>query len=43
MVHGDDSGLKLPPKVAPIQVIIVPVWPKKEGYRGKVKGKTRRA
>lgn len=30
MVHGDDSGLKLPPKVAPIQVIIVPVWPKEE-------------
>jgi len=30
MVHGDDSGLKLPPKVAPIQVIIVPVWPKDE-------------
>lgn len=25
MVHGDDSGLILPPKVAPIQVIIVPI------------------
>ncbi|HKG26484.1 MAG TPA: proline--tRNA ligase, partial [Thermomicrobiales bacterium] len=26
MVHGDDAGLKLPPVVAPIQVIIVPIW-----------------
>jgi prolyl-tRNA synthetase len=25
MVHGDDSGLILPPRVAPIQVIIVPI------------------
>ena len=25
MVHGDDSGLKFPPRVAPIQVIIVPI------------------
>lgn len=28
MVHGDDSGLKLPPRVAPIQVVIVPIWRK---------------
>jgi prolyl-tRNA synthetase len=28
MVHGDDSGLKLPPRVAPIQVIVVPIWRK---------------
>jgi prolyl-tRNA synthetase len=28
MVHGDDSGLKLPPKVAPVQVMIVPIWRK---------------
>ncbi len=28
MVHGDDAGLKLPPKVAPVQVIIVPIWRK---------------
>ena len=26
MVHSDDNGLVLPPKIAPIQVIIVPVW-----------------
>lgn len=25
MVHGDDKGLVLPPRVAPIQVVIVPV------------------
>lgn len=26
MVHGDDQGLVLPPKVAPIQVVIVPIY-----------------
>ncbi len=31
MVHGDDSGLVLPPKVAPVQVVIVPIQQKKEG------------
>ena len=25
MVHGDDKGLVLPPKVAPVQVVIVPI------------------
>ena len=25
MAHGDDKGLKLPPKLAPIQVVIVPI------------------
>lgn len=25
MVHGDERGLKLPPKVAPVQIIIVPI------------------
>ena len=25
MVHGDDSGLVLPPKVAPIQAVIIPI------------------
>ena len=28
MVHGDDSGLRMPPRVAPIQAIIVPIWRK---------------
>ena len=27
MVHGDDRGLVLPPKVAPLQVVIVPIGP----------------
>ena len=31
MVHGDDSGLVLPPKVAPTQIMIVPIMQKKEG------------
>lgn len=31
MVHGDNSGLVLPPKVAPVQVVIVPIQQKKEG------------
>ena len=26
MVHGDDNGLVLPPRVAPIQAVIVPIW-----------------
>ena len=26
MVHGDDNGLVLPPRVAPIQVIIIPIY-----------------
>jgi prolyl-tRNA synthetase len=25
MVHGDDAGLKIPPRVAPVQVVIVPI------------------
>ncbi len=31
MVHGDNSGLVLPPRIAPTQVIIVPIMQKKEG------------
>lgn len=30
MVHGDDKGLILPPKVAPVQVIIVPIHKDKD-------------
>jgi len=29
MVHGDDTGLVLPPKIAPLQVVIVPIVSKK--------------
>ncbi len=35
MVHGDDFGLVLPPKVAPTQVMIVPIQQKKEGVLDK--------
>lgn len=31
MVHGDNNGLVLPPRVAPIQVMIVPIQQQKEG------------
>ncbi|MBR6512972.1 MAG: proline--tRNA ligase, partial [Clostridia bacterium] len=31
MTHGDDNGLVLPPDVAPIQVVIIPVAQHKEG------------
>lgn len=31
MVHSDDSGLVLPPKIAPTQVMIIPVAQHKEG------------
>jgi prolyl-tRNA synthetase, family I len=31
MVHGDDNGLVLPPRVAPTQVMIVPIQQKKAG------------
>ncbi len=30
MAHGDDKGLKLPPNLAPIQVVVVPIIPSKE-------------
>ena len=31
MVHGDNSGLVLPPRVAPTQLMIIPIQMKKEG------------
>ena len=31
MVHGDDAGLKLPPRIAPIQAVIIPIAMHKEG------------
>ena len=35
MVHGDDHGLKLPPKLAPIQAVIVPIF-KNDDEKAKV-------
>ena len=31
MVHGDDDGLVLPPRIAPVQVMVVPIAQHKEG------------
>ena len=35
MTHGDDNGLVLPPAVAPVQVVIVPIAQHKEGVLDK--------
>ncbi|HHX60499.1 MAG TPA: proline--tRNA ligase [Epulopiscium sp.] len=35
MVHGDNSGLVLPPAIAPIQVMIIPIAQQKEGVLDK--------
>ncbi len=35
MVHGDDSGLVLPPKIAPIQLMVIPIAQHKEGVTEK--------
>jgi prolyl-tRNA synthetase len=48
MVHGDDNGLRLPPRVAPSQVVIIPVIPKEElksevlEYCNKIAGELRK-
>lgn len=38
MVHGDDSGLVLPPKVAPVQVMVIPIQQRKEGVLDAAEG-----
>lgn len=35
MVHGDNSGLVLPPEVAPVQVMVIPIQQHKEGVLDK--------
>lgn len=35
MVHGDDNGLVLPPRVAPTQVMIIPIQQQKDGVLDK--------
>lgn len=37
MVHGDERGLVLPPKVAPVQVIVIPIAMHKEGVLDKAR------
>jgi prolyl-tRNA synthetase len=41
MTHGDDAGLILPPKVAPYQVVIVPIPPRKGDWNESVLPKAR--
>jgi prolyl-tRNA synthetase len=38
MMHGDDAGLILPPRVAPIQVILVPIPTRDETEEARVSG-----
>ncbi len=37
MAHGDDNGLNLPPRIAPIQVVILPIQQNQPGVLSKVK------
>jgi prolyl-tRNA synthetase len=41
MTHGDENGLVLPPKVAPYQVVIVPIPPRKGDWSESVLPKSR--
>ncbi|MBI3932171.1 MAG: proline--tRNA ligase [Acidobacteria bacterium] len=41
MTHGDDSGLVLPPRIAPHQVVIVPIPPRKGDWNEQVLPKAR--
>jgi len=41
MAHGDDKGLVLPPRLAPVQVVIVPIW-KSDSEREQVLAVARR-
>jgi len=35
MVHGDNSGLVLPPRIAPVQAVVIPIQQRKEGVLAK--------
>ena len=35
MVHGDNSGLVLPPRIAPVQAMVIPIQMQKEGVLDK--------
>ncbi|MCG8605074.1 proline--tRNA ligase, partial [bacterium] len=41
MTHSDDNGLVLPPKLAPIQVVVIPIW-KSDAEKTTVLGKVER-
>ncbi|MEX2110625.1 MAG: proline--tRNA ligase [Gemmatimonadaceae bacterium] len=36
MTHGDDNGLRIPPLLAPIEIVIVPIW-RSEEDKGRVR------
>lgn len=42
MTHGDDNGLVIPPAVAPVQVVVLPIAMHKEGVLDKAKELTDR-
>jgi len=33
MAHGDDKGLRIPPKIAPYQVVVIPIFRDEEGKK----------
>ena len=33
MTHGDDKGLRLPPNIAPIQIVFIPIYKTDEDYK----------
>tara|TARA_Y100000590_G_scaffold55201_3_gene57787 strand:+ start:13732 stop:15201 length:1470 start_codon:yes stop_codon:yes gene_type:complete len=33
MTHGDDKGLRIPPKIAPYQVVVIPIFRDQEGEK----------
>jgi prolyl-tRNA synthetase len=37
MVHGDDGGLTIPPVVAPVQAVILPIWGRKDDDKERVR------
>jgi prolyl-tRNA synthetase len=41
MTHGDDDGLRLPPRLAPTQLVIVPIWRTDEERAGTVEAARR--
>jgi len=41
MAHSDDQGLVLPPKIAPLQVVVVPIYGKDEASKKLIDGKAK--
>ena len=37
MTHGDDKGLRLPPKIAPFQVVVVPIFKNEDSQKALIK------